>query len=99
MRCALLLALLGASALALPAAAETRIFVVANAPDGYGVDHCLATGGGCGRPIANAYCQSRAFDRAASFRKLAAAELTSATPVLASASPSQADFVAIECAR
>ena len=56
--------------LAVPAGAETRIFIVENQPDGYGVDQCLASGANCGKPVARAYCQSREYDRAVSFRKI-----------------------------
>ena len=30
------------------AQAERRVFIIANDPDGYGVDRCLATGATCG---------------------------------------------------
>ena len=36
----------------LSAYAEHRIFIVANNPDGYGVDRCLATGASCGVAVA-----------------------------------------------
>jgi hypothetical protein len=52
-----------------PAGAETRIFIVENQPDGYGIDQCLASGATCGRPMASAYCQSRKYGQAVSFRK------------------------------
>ena len=52
------------------AQAEKRIFIVANNADGYGVDRCLATGDPCGTAAATAYCRSRDFSKAASFRRL-----------------------------
>src|SRR5207244_5839428 len=58
------------------AQAEKRIFIIANNPDGYGVDRCLSTGASCGGPIATAYCQSRDFSRAASFRKVERDEMS-----------------------
>src|SRR5215469_6074134 len=54
---------------ALPARAETKIFFVENQPDGYGIDQCLASGANCGKPMASAYCQSRQYGHAVSFRK------------------------------
>ena len=42
--------LLAASA----AHADSRIFIVANQPDGYGIDQCLAKGENCGAPAARA---------------------------------------------
>ncbi|MBX6425232.1 MAG: hypothetical protein IRZ09_04840 [Variibacter sp.] len=97
MRSVIVAACLGALSLAAPAAAETRTFVIASMPDGYGVDQCLATGARCGLLIANAYCQSQNYVRAASFRKVDAAEITSA--VAGEAPGESASFVAIECAR
>jgi hypothetical protein len=99
MRSAAVLALAGALLTVVPAAAETRTFVIANAADGYGVDQCLASGAHCGALIADAYCQAREFRRAASFRKLEATEVTG-TVIMAAETPGAASaLVAIECAR
>jgi hypothetical protein len=83
------------------AQAEKRIFIIANNSDGYGVDRCLATGATCGNPIANAYCQSRDFAQAASFRKVDREEITGAVPSsnLACRGGTCDEFVAIECSR
>ena len=78
------------------AQAEKRIFIIANNPDGYGVDRCLSTGASCGAAVATAYCQSRDFVQAASFRKVDRDEITGAIPAgLIKAE----EFVAIECSR
>lgn len=89
--------LLGAN----PGHAEKRIFIIANNADGYGVDRCLATGASCGTAAATAYCRSRAFSTAASFRKVDREEITGAVPTNASACGrgSCEEFVAIECSR
>ena len=89
-----------ASAIA-PAAAETRIFIIANQPDGYGVDRCLATGSNCGDMVATAYCRSQNFAKAASFRKVDKEEITGAVPAsaLRCSGGACSEFVAIECAR
>ncbi len=85
----------------LQAAAETKTFIVENHRDAYGVDQCLATGANCGRPMASAYCQSRQFGQALSFRKVGPDDLTgSAADAGASCQFGLcAEYVAIECAR
>jgi hypothetical protein len=80
------------------AQAEKRTFIIANNADGYGVDRCLATGASCGIPVATAYCQSRAYVRAASFRKVDRDEITGAVPVT-NGTAARDEFVAIECLR
>ena len=89
--------LLGASA----AHAEKRVFIVANNADGYGIDRCLASGARCGTAAAAAYCRSRAFAHAASFRKVDKNEITGAVPADSEAcrGGSCDQFVAIECTR
>ncbi len=88
-------------ALALPAGAETRIFIVANQPDGYGIDQCLASGANCGKPMASAYCQSRNYGQALSFRKAEPDEITGggASADATCHTRGCVDFVAIECIR
>jgi hypothetical protein len=83
------------------AQAEKRIFIVANNSDGYGVDRCLASGAHCGVAAATAYCRSREFLQAASFRKVDRDEITGAIPVNSGAcgSGNCEQFVAIECTR
>lgn len=89
--------LLGASA----ARAEKHIFIIANNADGYGIDRCLASGARCGRAAATAYCKSRAFVRALSYRKVAREEITGAIPADSRAcrGGNCEQFVAIECTR
>lgn len=81
--------------------AETRVFIIANNADGYGVDRCLATGAGCGNVVAAAYCHAREFKDAVSFRKVERDEVTGALPAAASTCRgAQCEaFVAIECTR
>lgn len=95
-------AVLVASALVLsagPALAETRTFVIANQPDGYGVDRCLASGEPCGQAVARAYCQAQAFPRAASFRRVGRDEITGAIPVSSCGGTGCGEFIAITCQR
>jgi hypothetical protein len=82
------------------AGAETKIFIVENQRDGYGVDQCLASGTTCGRQVASAYCHSRKFDQALSFRIIDPDEITGgpgAQPDCRNGLCPQ--FVAIECSR
>jgi hypothetical protein len=79
-------------------AAEKRIFIIANNSDGYGVDRCLASGSSCGAAVATAYCKSRHFAQAASFRKIDRDEITGAVPSTNGTS-ARDEFVAIECLR
>jgi hypothetical protein len=75
---------------------ERRIFIIANDAGGYGVDRCLATGASCGAAVATAYCRSRAFTQAASFRKIERDEVTGAIPAEVARGEG---LVAIECMR
>lgn len=62
------------------ASAETRVFIIANHPDGYGIDQCLAKGDKCGAYAARSYCQSRDFAQASTYRRVDADEITGAVP-------------------
>ncbi|MBZ0146831.1 MAG: hypothetical protein K8F62_04705 [Pseudorhodoplanes sp.] len=98
--CALLVfafALLGSTA----AVAEKRIFIIANNPDAYGVDRCLSSGATCGAAAAAAYCESKQFAKAASYRKIDRDEITGAVPTGGNACRGGTceEFVAIECSR
>jgi hypothetical protein len=86
---------------ALPASAETRVFIVENQPDGYGIDQCLATGANCGKPMASAFCQSRQYAQATSFRKAEPDEISGgrASGDASCRTLRCVDFVAIECER
>src|SRR5215831_21343613 len=83
------------------ASAETKIFIVENQPDGYGIDQCLASGANCGKPMASAYCQSRRYGQAVSFRKAEPDEITRgrASSDATCRTIGCVNFVAIECER
>jgi hypothetical protein len=84
------------------AQAENRIFVIANNPDGYGVDRCLSSGEACGQTVASSYCRSREFAQALSFRKVDRDDITGAIPTSGPGSCQGGtcdNFVAIECSR
>jgi hypothetical protein len=84
------------------ALADTRVFIVANQADGYGVDQCLAMGDKCGAPAARAYCQQRDFTQAVSYRRVDLDEVTSAIPGNVTDRCNHSgcnDYVAITCER
>ena len=80
------------------AQAETRVFIVSNNSDGYGVDRCLATGATCGKMIATAYCQSHDYLQVASFGRIEREEISGNVPTTTGTS-ARDEFVAIECLR
>jgi hypothetical protein len=85
-----------------PAQAEKRIFIIANNPDGYGVDRCLANGSSCGNGPATTYCRSHEFNKALSFHKIDRDDITGAIPTAGGTGCRGStcdEFVAIECMR
>lgn len=98
---AMLILAVAALVSAQPAHAEKRVFIIANQADSYGVDRCLASGAACGAAAAAAYCRSREFAQAASYRKVDKDEITGAVPTGGSACARGHcdEFVAIECTR
>ena len=84
-----------------PATADSRVFIIANQADGYGVDQCLAKGEKCGAHAARSYCQSRNYAQASSYRRVDPDEIMGSVPK-ASASCNHAgcnEYVAITCQR
>src|SRR5262245_18156745 len=92
-----------ASLLAASAAfADTRVFIIANQADGYGVDQCLARGDKCGAHAARAYCQQREFAQAVSYRRVDPEEIRGAVPKNETGRCGAAgcnEYVAITCER
>ena len=60
--------------------ADSRVFIIANQADGYGVDQCLARGEKCGAHAARSYCQSREFAQATAYRRIDPDEITGSVP-------------------
>ena len=84
------------------ALADTRVFIVANQADGYGVDQCLAMGDKCGAYAARAYCQQREFAQALSYRRVDPDEITGSVPKNANVRCGPggcSEYVAITCER
>jgi len=78
---------------------EKRTFIIANNADGYGIDRCLATGDACGAAAAAAYCRSRDYRKAASYRRLDRDEVTGTAQSGGCNGIACNEFVAIECSR
>ena len=81
--------------------ADSRVFIIANQADGYGVDQCLARGEKCGAHAAQSYCQSRNFAEASAYRRVDPDEITGSVPKAAeSCSHARcSEYVAITCQR
>ena len=80
--------------------AETRVFIVANHSDGYGIDQCLAKGDKCGAHAALSYCRSRDFAQASNYRRVDPDEITGSVPKHANCAHGGCDeYVAITCQR
>ena len=84
------------------ASADSRVFIVANQADGYGVDECLARGEKCGAHAARSYCQSRDFAQASSYRRVDPDEITGSVSRAGAESCNHGacnEYVAITCQR
>jgi hypothetical protein len=84
------------------ALADSRVFIIANESDGYGIDQCLARGERCGAHAARSYCQSRDFVQATAYRRVDPDEVTGSVPASGGAVCSHGkctEYVAITCQR
>jgi hypothetical protein len=91
-----------ALAAASPAAADSKVYIIANQPDGYGIDQCLANSERCGAHAAAAYCQARDFAKATAYRRIDPDEVTGSVPRTAAAGCAYGgcnEFIAITCQR
>jgi hypothetical protein len=82
--------------------ADTRVFIINNQPDGYGIDQCLARGERCGAHAAQSYCQSRNFADASAFRRIDPDEVTGSVPKSGTGcgrAGCSEEYVAITCQR
>lgn len=82
--------------------ADSRVFVIANQSDGYGVNECLANGEKCGEHAARAYCRSRDFAQATNYRRVDPDEVTGAVPASTGEACSVGtcgEYIAITCQR
>jgi hypothetical protein len=84
------------------ASADSRVFIIANQADDYGIDQCLARGEKCGAHAALSYCQSRNFAEASSYRRVDPDEITGSLPNTGQEICTHAgcsEYVAITCQR
>jgi hypothetical protein len=84
------------------ALADSRVFIIANQADGYGVDQCLARGDKCGASAARSYCRSREFASATAYRRVDPDEITGSVPEINNgkcAGSACHEYVAITCQR
>ena len=84
------------------AVADSRVFIIANESDGYGIDQCLARGEKCGAHAARSYCQSRDFVQATAYRRIDPDEVTGSVPASGSDACRHGrcnEYVAITCQR
>ena len=82
--------------------ADSRVFIVANQADGYGIDQCLARGDKCGAHAARSYCQSREFAQATAYRRVDPDEITGSVPKAGNDKCTGSgcnEYVAITCQR
>jgi len=81
--------------------ADSRVFIISNQADGYGVDQCLAKGEKCGAHAAQSYCQSRNFAQASAYRRVDPDEITGSVPKTGNNCSHAGcnEYVAITCQR
>lgn len=81
--------------------AESRVFIIANQAGSDGIQQCLAKGDKCGASAARAYCRSRDFAQASSYRRVDPDEITGSVPKSGTnCSHGHCDeYVAITCQR
>ena len=84
------------------ASADSRVFIIANQADGYGVDQCLARSEKCGAHAARSYCQSRNFTEASAYRRVDPDEITGSITTAGGENCKHTgcgEYVAITCQR
>ena len=81
------------------ASADSRVFIIANQSDGYGIDRCLAKGEKCGASAALSYCKSREFAQATAFRRVDPDEITGSVPKPVAGGSAGDEYIAITCQR
>jgi hypothetical protein len=84
------------------AMADSRVFIIENQADGYGVDQCLAKGDKCGEHAASSYCKSQNFAQALAYRSVDPDEITGSVPKPAGGHCAHGlcgEYIAITCQR
>jgi hypothetical protein len=84
------------------AMADSRVFIIENQADGYGVDQCLAKSDKCGEHAALSYCKSQNFAQASAYRRVDPDEITGSVPKPAGGGCAHGlcgEYIAITCQR
>src|ERR1700746_3648253 len=83
------------------ASADSRVFIIANHADGYGIDQCLAKGEKCGAHAARSYCQSHDIAQATPYHQVEPDEITGSVRKDGANCPHGGcgEYVAITCQR
>lgn len=79
----------------LPERSREAVFLVSQ-NDGYGVAECLASGGECGRIVANAWCETKGYVRATSFAPVAPEDFTGSIERVSTGRPAEQP-IAVTC--
>jgi hypothetical protein len=72
------------------------IFVISD-QEGYGTSECLERAGGCGKIIADSFCESKGFHAAATYRKADADEVTGSIASEQKPAPREPQAYIINC--
>jgi hypothetical protein len=78
------------------AGSATATFLVPT-QDGYGVGECLASGGACGKEVADAWCEAHGFARAVSLGPAAPEDATGSVETVSTVIRER--LMAVACAR
>jgi len=81
------------------AQAEQRIFIVSSYSNDYRAARCLTDSEKCSEAMAAAFCKSREYARATSYRKVPRQEITGGVSASACNGGTCEEFVAISCER
>jgi len=84
------------------AMADSRVFILENQTDGYGIEQCLAKGEKCGEHAALSYCESQNFTQASAYRRVDPDEIAGSVPEQAGGSCRHGlcgEYIAITCQR
>jgi hypothetical protein len=74
---------------------QQRVFLIPQT-DGYGLGDCLAEGRECGKIVADAWCESKGFTRAASYGVASPTDFTGTVSTRAASAPPPAPLM-ISC--
>jgi hypothetical protein len=65
--------------------------------DGYGVAHCLASGGECGKTVADGYCRAHGYAASLTFGPVSREDITGSVSTPSTPEPTAAMVLSITC--